>query len=116
VEFKLATDLGTIFIEEELVASVAGLCCLECYGIVAMGQKRATDGIVEMFKKDNPTKGIKVTQNDGRAVINLSIIVEYGVSMSAVANSVIDTVKYHVEKTTGVLVDRVNVSIVGIRT
>ena len=52
----------------------------------------------------------------GHAVaINLYIIVEYGVSIAAVAKNVIETVKYRVETLCGVKVSSVNVTVEGIR-
>ena len=47
--------------------------------------------------------------------VDLFIVVEYGTSIGAVANSIIDTVKYNVEHLTGVKVNKVNVSIEDIR-
>ena len=40
---------------------------------------------------------------------------KYGVSVSAVAESLRNTVKYTVENFTGMLVDAVNVHVVGVR-
>jgi F0F1-type ATP synthase beta subunit len=47
--------------------------------------------------------------------IDLFIIVEYGISISAVAAAIIETVKYKVEHLTGVPVGRVNVCVEDIR-
>ncbi|MFR9207511.1 MAG: Asp23/Gls24 family envelope stress response protein [Lachnospiraceae bacterium] len=43
------------------------------------------------------------------------MVVEYGTSISAVASSIIQTVKYNVEKITGLMVLAVNVTVSGIR-
>ena len=47
--------------------------------------------------------------------IDLFIIVEYGISISAVAAAIIETVKYKVEHYTGIPVGRVNVCVEDIR-
>ena len=47
--------------------------------------------------------------------VDLFIIVEYGISISAVAATIIDTVKYKIEHLTGIKVDQVNVSVEDIR-
>ena len=55
------------------------------------------------------------TDNSDVVTIDLFIIVEYGVSIAAVASSIIQTVKYKVEKATGLTVKQVNVMVNGIR-
>ena len=115
MECKMRNELGSVSVTDQVVAMVAGNSCLDCYGIVAMCAKRAKDGIVEMFKKENLTKGIKVTVVEDSVSINLYIVVEYGVSIAAVAKTVMETVKYNVETLTGVKVRKVNVSVEGIR-
>jgi len=115
MDYKMRNELGTVSVTDQVIAMVAGNSALECYGIVAMCAKRAKDGIVEMFKKENLTKGIKVSVNEDSVTIHLFIVVEYGVSIAAVAKTVMETVKYHVETYTGVKVEKVNVSVEGIR-
>lgn len=115
MDCKMKNELGTISIAEEVVATIAGLCCLECYGIVAMGTRSASDGIVEMFKKDNPSKGVKVTVKETGVSIAISIVVEYGVSIAAVAKTAIESIKYHIESMTGTTVEKVSVVVAGIR-
>lgn len=53
--------------------------------------------------------------NENSASIDLYIIVEYGVSIAAVAKTVIETVKYRVETVTGISVTNVHVTVEGIR-
>ena len=60
-------------------------------------------------------RGVKVRQNGEKVDIDLFIIVEYGISISAVAASIIETVKYKVEHLTGISVGRVNVCVEDIR-
>ena len=112
---ELKNDLGTIYITEDVLAIIAGYSAIECAGIVAMASKRATDGIVELLGRENLRRGISVFLSENNVSVNLFIIVEYGVSIAAVAKNVIETVKYRLESTTGVTVDKVNVTVEGIR-
>lgn len=107
--------LGEIIIADEALAIIAGVSAIECYGIVGMASKRATDGIVELLGRENLSKGIKVHTQNNEVIIDLYIIVEYGISIAAVANNVIDTVKYNIENFTGMDVKKVNVSVEGVR-
>jgi len=106
---------GKIDYSDEFLSNLAGLASMECYGIVGMASQKAMDGIVELLKGENLNKGVKITTENGAVRIHLFVIVEYGVSIAAVAANVIDTVKYKVEKITGLNVDKVNVTVNGIR-
>ncbi|HCS72517.1 MAG TPA: Asp23/Gls24 family envelope stress response protein [Clostridiales bacterium] len=107
--------IGEIRITDEVLATLAGIAAVRCYGIVGMASKRATDGLVELLGSDNMAKGVKVISQGNEVVISLYIIVEYGISMAAVAQNVIDTVKYNVEKLTGTTVTKVNIKVEGVR-
>ena len=53
---KKKNSLGEIIITDEVLAMLAGISAMECYGIVGMASKRATDGIVELLGFDNLTR------------------------------------------------------------
>lgn len=112
----LQTNLGTISYTDDFIASVAGITATECYGVVGMASKKMTDGIVDLVRKENVKKGVKVfTDQSNTLRIDLSIVVQYGISIYATASSIIETVRYNVEKVTGLNVKEVNVLVSGIR-
>ena len=107
--------LGNIVYTEEFLANLAGVATMECYGIIGMASKTAIDGIVQLFKGENLSKGVKVITEGDSVEIQLNVVVKYGVSLSAVATNVIETVKYRVETLTGLNVSRLNITISDIR-
>ncbi|MEE1199631.1 MAG: Asp23/Gls24 family envelope stress response protein [Christensenellales bacterium] len=109
------TELGLVTVNEEVLVRVAGYAALDCYGIVGMASKRSTDGIVQLMGRENLGRGVKVRTSGDKVDIYLYIIVEYGISISAVAAAIIETVKYKVEHLTGIAVGRVNVCVEDIR-
>ena len=115
MECKIKNDIGTIYITEDVMLKVVGYAALECYGIVAMSSKRAKDGLVEWLGRENLSKGVQIRNVGDMLDVDLFIIVEYGISISAVAASIIETVKYKVEHLTGISVGRVNVCVEDIR-
>ncbi len=112
---KVKTELGDINISENVIATIAGVSAMESYGIVGMAAKNATDGFFELLKWDSLTKGIKVYTKENKLIIDLHVILEYGVKISVVADNIIDRVKFNVEKLTGQQVDKINVLVQGIR-
>jgi uncharacterized alkaline shock family protein YloU len=109
------TSFGKIEFSDEFLSNLAGVATMECYGIVGMASQKAIDGIVELLKGENLNKGVEILTTDDSVHIHVYVIVEYGVSISAVASNVIDTVKYRVEKITGLNVEKVDVTVNGIR-
>ena len=110
-----SNSLGELTITDEVIATLAGISAIESYGIVGMAAKKATDGLVELLGWENLTRGVRVSTQDDRIFIDLFIIVEYGVSIITVAKNVIDRVKYNVENLTGMIVEKVNVTVHGVR-
>ncbi len=115
MECKITNDLGTIFISDDVMLKVAGYAALECYGIVAMSSKRAKDGLVEWLGRENLTKGIQIRNVGDKLDIDLFIIVEYGISISEVCKTIVETVRYKLESMTGIKVRNVNISVEGMR-
>ena len=105
---------GKIFISDKAIAKVALKATLDCYGIVETVSNKLSDSIQEFLKFDT-TKGIKVTTLDDRIYIDIYVMIKFGVSISAVAESLKQSVKYAVENFTGMIVDAVNVNIVGVK-
>lgn len=115
MDFRFQTELGVVTVDDDVVTRIAGYAALDCYGIVGMASKRSTDGIVQLMGRENLGRGVRVRSNADKVDIDLFIIVEYGISISAVAASIIETVKYKVERLAGIPVGRVNVCVEDIR-
>ena len=115
MECKVKNDYGTIYIAEDVMLKVVGYAALECYGIVAMSGKRATDGIVEWLGRENLSKSVQIRNVGDMLDVDLFIIVEYGISISEVCKTIVETVRYKLESMTGVKVRKVNISVEGIR-
>ena len=110
-----ANAYGRITVTDEAIAQIAGMTALECYGIVDLVSKRLSDSIADLMKKHRASRGVKVITNGDRILIDLYVMVKYGVSIDAVAQSLRKSVKYGVERFTGMVVDTVNVNVAGIR-
>lgn len=106
---------GKISISDLSIAKVASHTALESYGIVEMVSRRFTDNLATLFKKDVGGKGIKVTTAGNRIYIDVYVVIKYGVSIIAVAESLKEAIKYKVEGFTGMIVDTVNVNVIGVK-
>lgn len=103
-------DNGKVSIDENVVAQVAGLTALDCFGIVGMGIVSVKDGIVKQLRRDNVSKGVNVKfDENGDIIIEFHIVVAYGVSIKAVTDNLMQSVKYKVEDFTSLKVRQINV-------
>ncbi|MDI9476616.1 MAG: Asp23/Gls24 family envelope stress response protein [Natronincolaceae bacterium] len=112
---KLINNLGTIIIDDHVLTSIAGMSTMECYGVVGMAARTAAGGLVELFKKEQLGRGVKVHIEDNEITIDVFVIVEFGTRISVVANNIIEKVKYNTEHLTGMNVKKVNINVQGVR-
>jgi len=111
----IINPLGKIHIVDDVIATVAGNAAVETYGIVGMTAKTASDGIQSLLGIENIKKGVRVTTNEGAVDIDVHVIVEYGVSIIAVATSALENIHFKVNEMTGLPVNSVNVAVEGVR-
>ncbi len=106
---------GKISISDLAIAKVAQQAAMESYGIVDTVARRFTDTLAELLGKDAGGKGVKVMTSGNRIFIDVYVLIKYGVSIEAVAESLKEAIKYKVERFTGMIVDTVNVNVMGLK-
>ncbi len=109
---SMDTHMGNISIDHEVIAQYAGTVAMECFGIVGMSVK---DGLVKLLKKESMTRGIQVSLNNNRLTLDFHVIVSYGVSILAVSDNLIDSVKYKVGEFTGIEIEKINIFVEGVK-
>jgi uncharacterized alkaline shock family protein YloU len=113
---SMNTHMGNIMIDNEVIAQYAGSVAVECFGIVGMAGVSMKDGLVKLLKKDSITRGISVTlKPNHKLILDFHVIIAYGVSILAVADNLIDSVKYKVEEFTGIEIEKINIYVDGVR-
>jgi len=116
MSIEMKTKFGQIDISNEVIATISGGAAIDCYGIVGMASKnQIRDGLTEILRKENFTRGVIVRQEEDQVHIDMYIIVSYGTKISEVAHNVQSKVKYTLEKTVGLTVDSVNIYVQGVR-
>ena len=107
-------ELGSILIQKEAIASIARQSTLQSYGVVGLAPKNLFESIRQILRKD-AKYGVEVKFDHEGLLIDLYIMVEYGTRIKSITNSVVNSVKYNVEKTIGMPVRRINVHVRGLR-
>ena len=106
--------LGVIDISPTAVTTIASQAINQCYGVVGMADKNLASGIAKLLSRDSK-RGIDVTILEDGIIIDVYVIVEYGVRIRTVAESIQHTVKFHLEKALSKPVHEVNVYVQGLR-
>jgi uncharacterized alkaline shock family protein YloU len=108
------TTLGTIYISPKAVATIAYHATLESYGVVGLAPKNLAEGLAATITRE-PARGVSVQYSGEEINIDVHVIVEYGTRITSVADSIANSVRYHVEKALGMPVNNVDVHIQGLR-
>ena len=107
---KVQTEQGQISVSSGVINSIVGMAASNCFGVKGMAVRSMTDGLVHLLRREAMSKGVLVTyHDDGTISIDLHIIVDHGVNLTAVGDSIISEVRYVVQKTTETQVRQVNV-------
>lgn len=107
-------SLGRVEVSPAAIASIANEAVLTCYGVVGTAAKNLATGVVNVISSARK-RGIEVRIEKDRIIIDVYVIVEYGTRIVAVARSVMNVVKFSVERALGVPVAEVNVHVEALR-
>ena len=88
---KFYNPLGKVCMTSDYFAGLVGAAAQSCYGVCGMAT------------------GVRVTEEDGKLVIELHIKVTYGLNIAAIVRSITHKVKYAVEDATTLKVERIDV-------
>lgn len=108
--------LGKVKITDNAIASLTGTIVNECFGVVGMTSKSPiVDGYNTLLKKENYSKGVIVRVKNSELIIDLFVVVQYGLKLTEVVNSIQERVKYTLEDSLNMDVKEVNVHIEGVK-
>lgn len=106
-------SLGKVEIAPEVLQVISGLAATQVKGVIGL-----SGGVVENFNqllgRKNLRQGITVNF-DETTTIEVSLVVEYGVSIPTVGKEVQESIKSAVETMTGIQVNQVVVRVEGIK-
>jgi len=113
-DFNKEEKNGTISFADDVIATIAGLAATEIEGVAGMSGG-IMGGIAEILGKKNLTKGVKVEVGQDETSIDLSVIMDYGIEIHKVCESIQKNVKKALETMTGLRVLSVNINVQGVR-
>jgi uncharacterized alkaline shock family protein YloU len=106
---------GRVEVFPSAVAAIAGHGALRCYGIAALAARGLRDGVAELLHRESFDRGVDVVEVDGGLVIDVYVVIQYGIRITEVAHNLQEAVKFAVERSVNVPVLEVNVNVQGVR-
>jgi hypothetical protein len=111
----LQTEHGITTIDESVVAKIAGMAAREIPGVYDMGNavRRAFSAVTDRIPnaQTNVAGGISVQKGETQAAIEVTVVVEYGVSIVEVSDAIRRNVIEQLEGTTGLEIVEVNINV-----
>ncbi|MFD2704312.1 Asp23/Gls24 family envelope stress response protein [Salibacterium lacus] len=107
-------ELGKIEISPEVIEVIAGLAASEVDGVHALRGNFATD-VAERLGRKNHGKGVKVELLEEGVKLDISLQLQYGVSVPEVAAEVQTNIQQALQTMTSITVEAINVHVLGIQ-
>jgi uncharacterized alkaline shock family protein YloU len=110
---KVQLEKGDLHISTDVFTAIGGYTATNCFGVKGMASRRVQDGLVQLLRRENLAKGVRVSYPaEGNTLeITLHIAVEHGINIPEICRSIMCEVRYNVEKITGATVSSVNICI-----
>ena len=114
---SLENQYGTVEISQEYFSNLVGKAATECFGVAGMVSSPA-QGVLSALRggRDQLDKGVRVRTSGDRLVVDLHIVVVYGMNIAAIVKSIVNKVRYTVEQATNLEVEKVNVFVDSMKT
>jgi len=108
------TELGKVEIAPEVIEVITGIAASEVKGISSMRGSFASD-VVERFGKKSHSKGVKVELTNQDIIIDLYVVIDFGVSIPQVAEKLQTNIRQTIKNMIALDVSEINVHVVGIQ-
>ena len=111
-DIKKTENVGGLIISEEVIASIAQNAALDIEGVAELAPQPVNIGSI--FRKGEASKSIKVRSTDSDIIIDVYIVLKYGMKIPVVSEAVQRNIKEAVQNMTGRVVTNVNVHVMDI--
>jgi uncharacterized alkaline shock family protein YloU len=105
---------GRIEVSQAAIASLVAEAVKECYGVVGMGSRSRLDELAGSLQRGS-RRGVEIGEDEHGIVVDIYVIVEYGMRISEVAAGVMRRVHFTLTDAAGIPVQAVNVHVQGLR-
>jgi uncharacterized alkaline shock family protein YloU len=106
-------ESGNVNISDDVIGIITSIAASEIEGVSGLHGSFSED-IAGIFGKKNQSKGVKVLIEEQIVILDLSVVVDFGVKIPDIAWKIQENVKTAVESMTGLSVKEVNIHVHGV--
>lgn len=106
--------LGKIEVLPNAIHTIAVQAISECYGVVGITAPRLHNGQPIMLEPGHLNQGVQLRIVNDQIILDVYVALEYGLRISEIAQNIMSSVKFSIEKMLGVPVAHVNVNVQGL--
>lgn len=103
-------ELGEIVIAPEVLEVIIGITTAKIDGVYALRNKHFSDSL----GKKSEGRGVYIESKNDKVVVNIYVYLAFGINVPQVAMNIQKEVKEAVEQATEIVIDDVNIHVVGI--
>lgn len=107
------TDLGTIKIHRNVIASIASLAALEIEGVKCIGSDLKSGILMLLGRKSLAAIKVEIDKNE-EVKLEIPLIIKYGFNIPDIANKAQENIRNALEKMTNLSVKDINIAVQGI--
>ena len=110
-------EIGSIEVSDEVIRSIINVCSSEVPGIAGVSEETFMNGAFKMLRSTEFPKGIRITEEESTPgkKVDVSVQIEFGVAIPAVACEFQKKIKDQVERIAGIQVNEVNIHVDGVQ-
>ena len=112
-------EIGTIVIAPQVIFSLAQNAALSTYGVVGIASRyTGADNTHRDIHRGLEVQVLEPNENSQgrkRVKVDIHIIVDYGVRIPAVTNSLQHQIAYSIEHSTGYMLEEIHIHVAGVR-
>jgi uncharacterized alkaline shock family protein YloU len=109
-----SSPLGKIEVLPNAIHTIAVQATSECYGVLSIASPRLRNGEAILLPSSQSNHGIHVQLVNDQLIIDIYVVLEYGLRISEIAHNIMSSVKFSIERMLGVPVTQVNVNVQGL--
>jgi uncharacterized alkaline shock family protein YloU len=105
---------GKIEVLPNAIHTIAVQATTACYGVLGLASPRLHYGQAQLLPAERCNQGVRVNIVNDQLVIDIYVVLEYGLRISEIGHNIMSSVKFSTEKMLGVPVAQVNINVQGL--
>ena len=112
----LSVESIEVKVDVKELATLIGDVCSSSYGVLGLASTKKTSNMFDiLLKKDKYIEGILIKKERNKYVVDVHVVVAYGVKITEVVNELGKRLSYNLNKTYGKVFGKINIYVEELR-